>query len=613
MKHIYLFVALALCISTTYSQEPFITTWQVGPPASSSYLITIPTNPDLQYNYSLQLNNDAIINNIAGNYSIPVSTPGPHTIKIWGQFPAIDFSQPAIEPSALKLQSIEQWGDIQWQSMKGAFSGCQYMVLNATDAPDLSQVTDMSTMFNMCGSMNSSIDHWNVSTITNMQETFFGTTSFNHSINSWDVSNVTNMRFMFGYSGYNLPLDNWDVSNVTTMLGMFANSPSFNQSLNAWDVSSVVDMSSMFMNASVFNQPIDAWDVSNVETMANTFFQAYAFNQPINTWNVTNVTKMEAMSAHATSFNQPLNNWNVSNVTRMTNMFTDASSFNQPLGNWNIGNVTEMRFMFSNAVSFDQNIDSWDVSNVTDLSGIFYGASAFNQPVNSWDVSSANNIGNIFSYATAFNQPLNNWDVSNVQLMDGTFAFATSFNQPLENWDVSNVETMLVMFLEATAFNQPLSAWSFAEDVNFIGFLHNSGVDVVNYDALLTKFQQLSYQQKFLGASGLQYCNVAAHDYLVNDLGWTIAGDALSADCSFSTNENTVASIMVYPVPASNLISIETAVNIVSTEIYDIAAKKIFSQENSQKLLDISQLASGQYFLKIHTDSEVVVKRFIKR
>ena len=47
--------------------------------------------------------------------------------------------------NADKLQSIEQWGDIQWESMRRAFAGAKNMVYNATDTPDLSAVTDMSS------------------------------------------------------------------------------------------------------------------------------------------------------------------------------------------------------------------------------------------------------------------------------------------------------------------------------------------------------------------------------------------------------------------------------------------------------------------------------------
>ena len=53
-------------------------------------------------------------------------------------------------------------------------------------------------------------------------------------INNWDVSNVTNMSDMFeGAESFNQPLNNWNVSNVTYMNNMFAGANSFNQPLHA--------------------------------------------------------------------------------------------------------------------------------------------------------------------------------------------------------------------------------------------------------------------------------------------------------------------------------------------------------------------------------------------
>jgi surface protein len=55
-------------------------------------------------------------------------------------------------------------------------------------------------------------------------------TSFNKPLNKWNVSNVTNMCSMFcGATSFNQPLNKWNVSNVTNMNGMFYYAESFNQ------------------------------------------------------------------------------------------------------------------------------------------------------------------------------------------------------------------------------------------------------------------------------------------------------------------------------------------------------------------------------------------------
>jgi len=60
------------------------------------------------------------------------------------------------------------------------------------------------------------IGEWDVSNVTNMDSMFFGATTFNENISGWDVSNVTTMESMFGNAhAFNQPIGDWNVSNVT--------------------------------------------------------------------------------------------------------------------------------------------------------------------------------------------------------------------------------------------------------------------------------------------------------------------------------------------------------------------------------------------------------------
>lgn len=92
------------------------------------------------------------------------------------------------------------------------------------------------------------ISDWDVSNVTNMLSLFNGAKNFNQPLNNWNVSNVTDMSYMFFEAiNFNQPLNNWNVSNVTNMLLMFNDAINFNQPLNNWNVSKVTDMSGMFM------------------------------------------------------------------------------------------------------------------------------------------------------------------------------------------------------------------------------------------------------------------------------------------------------------------------------------------------------------------------------
>ena len=215
--------------------------------------------------------------------------------------------------------------------------------------------------------------------------------AFNQPIGNWNVSNVTNMESIFENAlTFNQPIGNWNVSNVTNTDNMFHNAQSFNQPIGSWNVSNVTNMCMMFESAELFNQPIGGWNVSRVDNMRGMFCNASWFNQPVGNWNVSSVADMRSMFKNAESFNQPIDNWNVSNVTNMLSMFANAASFNRPIDHWNVSNVEYMERMFEHAVSFNQPIDTWDISRVENMGSMFFEAESFSQPLARWNLSNDN-------------------------------------------------------------------------------------------------------------------------------------------------------------------------------------------------------------------------------
>jgi surface protein len=442
------------------AQSTFVTTWQVSNPDLS---ITIPTFPDETYNYSVDWGDGNTSADQTGDATHTYADPGSYTVSISGVFPRIFFDDDGDKD---RIISIDQWGNRAWTSMNKAFQGCINLELKATDAPNLSGVTDMSYMFYEAKKLNSDLSSWNVSTVTNMQSLFGEATVFNGDIESWDVSNVENMSGMFfKASVFNRDIGEWTVSNDTTMAGMFSLATSFSQDISGWDVSNVTNMSSMFYFASSFNQAIGGWDVGKVTDMSSMFESATSFNQIIDTWNVSSVTDMEGMFYSASDFNMSLNSWNVSKVTNMKDMFAFAGSFNGQIVDWNVGRVTTMEGMFRVASAFNQNINNWDVANVLTMENMFTQVSTFNQDISNWDVGSVTNMKSMFWFAEDFNQDIGEWDVSNVQNMRAMFFMATSFNQDIGAWDVGNVTTMESMFESASSFNWDISTWNVGNKV----------------------------------------------------------------------------------------------------------------------------------------------------
>lgn len=350
----------------TSVEKAFITTWKTKTDNES---ITIPTFTGETYDYTIDWGDGTTNTNQTGNATHIYDTAGTYIVAITGDFPRIYFDG---AKDNLKIQNIEQWGTQQWSSMLFAFDNCTYLEGNASDTPDLSNVTDMSFMFRGAENFNQNIEDWDLSNVTSTRGMFQGAKSFNGDISNWDVSKVTLMDNMFaGANNFNQDIGNWDVSNVTNMDGMFVEVTNFNQDISDWNVSKVKNMRSMFAFATSFNQDIGAWDVSNVTTMQFMFREAINFNKAISNWNVSKVTNMQSMFLKASSFNSSIGNWNVSNVTDMSGMFYEATNFNQNLNNWKVSKVTTMAFMFRGATNFNQPLNNWDVSKVTNMASMF--------------------------------------------------------------------------------------------------------------------------------------------------------------------------------------------------------------------------------------------------
>ena len=105
---------------------------------------------------------------------------------------------------------------------------------------------------------NYKLSNLDVSSIDNMANLFenFNFTSTGVEISDWNVSNVTNMESMFANSkGFNKNLNNWDVSNVTNMKKMFYNCEDLNQSFSNWKIQKDTLTNGMFTGCDKYKLP----------------------------------------------------------------------------------------------------------------------------------------------------------------------------------------------------------------------------------------------------------------------------------------------------------------------------------------------------------------------
>lgn len=489
--------------------DAFVTTWNTADTSDGSSAdnqIRLPLTSDGLYNFTVDWGDSST--SVITTWDQPEKThtyasPGDYTITITGTLTGWRF---AGEGDRLKLHNIEQWGDLNFGQGGRYFEGAANLTASATDAPDLTGVTNLTNAFAGAASFNGPIGNWDTSQVASMYGLFFEAGAFNQPIGGWDTSNVTDMASMFreavtfdqpigGWDtsnvtvtsdmfrsayAFNQPIGAWNTGRVTAMDGMFAGAFAFNQPIGAWDTSKVTTMSYMFGAAHVFNQNIGTWDTSQVTSTYGMFENAYAFNGSIGSWDTSNLRDMNLMFARASAFNQDIGDWDTSKVVRISNMFLEATAFNQDIGDWDTSSLGDVTYAFARATAFNQDIGGWDTSDITDLTGVFWGATSFDQPLAGWDTSNVTQMWWMFSDAAAFNQDIGSWNTSKVTKMDWMFSGAAAFSQDIGGWDTKNVNSMDSMFFGASTFNQDIGDWDTSNVTTMVRMF--SGANSFNQD-----------------------------------------------------------------------------------------------------------------------------------
>ncbi|MEX0780632.1 MAG: BspA family leucine-rich repeat surface protein [Balneolales bacterium] len=411
-------------LATNAQDAPFITIWQTNHSGvSDDNQIIIPGVGEYTIKWQEVDNPDNAGSDTGSDvHTITFPWSGVYRVSIRGDLKRIHFGMhdEDNEGDARKILEVEQWGDIAWSSLQGAFKGAAFLIKSTGDAPDLSGVTDMSEMFRGVTSFNADIGDWDTGHVTDMSYMFFAAQSFNGDISSWDTGEVTNMSWMFdGTSAFNQDIGGWEIGNVKDMRGTFRGAVSFNQDIGDWNTENITDMNSMFSNAQSFNGNISDWNTGNVEDMSGMFYNAGSFEGEIGNWDTGNVTNMSSMFNNARSFNSDIGGWDTGIVTDMSRMFSNARSFNSDLGSWDTGNVINLSGMFRDGSSFRQDIGGWETGNVTDMSEMFLNARSFNHDIGNWDIGSISSMDSMLVEsglsANTYDKALAGWANQNLQ------------------------------------------------------------------------------------------------------------------------------------------------------------------------------------------------------
>ncbi|MDA9551922.1 BspA family leucine-rich repeat surface protein [Flavobacteriaceae bacterium] len=242
--------------------EPFKDTSDGNRDPSDAFIITVKTDnaggsADNQfivptrfggYDYTIDTSDGQTINDLTGDYTITFPTPGTYDILISGDFP---WYRGRYSADKDKLIEVKNWGIIAWENFDGAFAGCNNLtVISATDVPDLSNVTNLSSMFygNNILEINN-IENWDVSNVQLFNGMFYQSEVIRNpnipiDLSGWDMSSATNISSMFQTlqqpTTLTFDLSNWDISNITNMtdlfrLGGFDTVKKYDDTLLSWE------------------------------------------------------------------------------------------------------------------------------------------------------------------------------------------------------------------------------------------------------------------------------------------------------------------------------------------------------------------------------------------
>ena len=281
--------------------------------------------------------------------------------------------------------------------------------INGLDILDTSNVTDMSSMFHDCESLNTlNISNFDTSNVRNMQCMFMLCTELTSlDLSGFDTKNVTNMKQMFMQCTKitNLNVSKFDTRNVTDMSYMFLACGAIKYlDVSGFDTSNVTYMNTMFAScSSLTSLDVSNFDTSKVIDMNCMFGCPSLTSLDVSGFDTRNVTNMRQMFSDCNSLKSlDVSGFDTSKVTYMDAMFQDCNSLTYlDLRNFNTGNVTNMRYMFLRCVNLTSiDLGNYDTRKVTDMYGMFDNCSNLKTiyTKNNFSTASLLNSTNMFIY-----------------------------------------------------------------------------------------------------------------------------------------------------------------------------------------------------------------------
>ena len=142
-----------------------------------------------------------------------------------------------------KIDGLNTLDMSECTTMKYMFNGCPNLTSLDLSSWDVSKVTNMTEMFKGCSSLvELNLTGWNTSSLRAMAVMFNGCSNLQKilGIEHFNISQVTDLGSVFNGCGItSINLDSWDFNGVTNVTNMFANSKVQTIDTTNWDVSTI--------------------------------------------------------------------------------------------------------------------------------------------------------------------------------------------------------------------------------------------------------------------------------------------------------------------------------------------------------------------------------------
>lgn len=193
-----------------------------------------------------------------------------------------------------KIKSVSFSGHIAPKSMAAWFTATPNLTSFNSSGLDTSQVTDMFMTFYNSGISSLDLSSWNTGSLKRVEYMFMTTPNLRTLKfgSGWNMSKVTSLQQMFNLCGAtSLDINSWNVSSVTSLYGTFSGMTNITSlNLSSWNTSNVTNFSNAFSMVSLVTLDLWGWNVSKGTNFRNIFFWCqnlstiYAKNWTTNTY-----------------------------------------------------------------------------------------------------------------------------------------------------------------------------------------------------------------------------------------------------------------------------------------------------------------------------------------